>query len=104
MAQDREPNPQSGDERFHTTPDLDLITLYDSSIAFSEIEADVIAGVLEAGGVEAVISGNTVFPNLAFTVKVPREQLTHAQRLLAEALAAGPEAADRGEAESEGGA
>jgi len=35
---------------------------------------------------------------------VPREQLTHAQRLLAEALAAGPEAADRGEAESEGGA
>jgi hypothetical protein len=103
MAQDPEPKPESEEERIHTTADLDLITLYDSSTVDSEIEADVIVGVLEASGVEAVISG-TVIPSLAFTVKVPRAQLAEAQRLLAEALAAGPEAADRAEAESEGGA
>ncbi|MGA2113319.1 MAG: DUF2007 domain-containing protein [Bryobacteraceae bacterium] len=101
MAQDREPTPATGDERIRTTADLDLVSLFDSSTVDSEIEADVIVGVLEASGIEAVIN-DTVFPNLAFTVKVPREQLAEAQRLLAEALAAGPEAADQAEAESEG--
>ncbi len=55
MAQDREPKPESEDERIHTTADLDLITLYDSAAVDSEIEADVIVGVLEAGGIETGI-------------------------------------------------
>jgi len=101
MAQDREPTPESAEERIHTTADLDWVTLYDSSTVDSEIEADVISGVLESGGVEAVISG-TPYHSLPFEVKVPREHLAKAQRLLAEALAAGPEAADQAEAESEG--
>jgi hypothetical protein len=101
MAQDRESNPESEEERIHTTEDLDWVTLYDSATVDSEIEADVIAGVLESGGVEAIVSG-TPYHSLSFVVKVPREQLPEAQRLLAEALAAGPTAADEAEAETEG--
>ena len=100
MAQDREPGPDSAEEPIGTGADFDLVTLYDSATVDSEIEADVISGVLESGGIDAVVT-RTPYHSFPFTVKVPRAQLAEAERLVAEALAAGPEAAERAEAEGE---
>jgi hypothetical protein len=45
--------------------------------------------------------GDSVLPNLSFEVRVPRENVAQARELIAEALAAGPLAAEEGEAASE---
>lgn len=60
-----------------------------------------VKALLEAGGLEAVLVGDSRFPNLPEEVRVPREQAHRAERLIAEALAAGPEGAEEAEAASE---
>lgn len=67
----------------------------------SEMEADMIRGVLDANGIPSLLSSASQLSPLGFEVRVPRGRVGEAEQLVAEALAAGPEAAAEGEAESE---
>jgi len=81
---------------------LDLITLYDSTTVDAEIESDIIRGILDANGIPSVLC-TSPYPPLGFQVKVPRAFLADAERVIAEAQAAGPAAAEEAEAATEGG-
>ena len=59
--------------------------------------------MLEAAGIPSVLSAPSVIPSLEFQVQVPRAEAAEAERVLAEARAAGPEAAAEAEAASEEG-
>jgi hypothetical protein len=49
----------------------------------------------------AVSTGDSVQPELPFTLSVPRDQVEQAKQLIAEAQATGPADADAAEAEGE---
>jgi len=85
------------------TPDdsMEMVPLFSSSNHDAEQEALAIHSLLEAAGVPSVVVGPTVIPSLEFRVDVPRDQLEEAQRVVEEARAAGPEAAEEAEAASE---
>ena len=98
MAQDPEDREQDQPLSSHA---LDLVPLYDSLAVDAEMEADVIRGLLDASGIPSVVKSPGPYPNLGFQLLVPRGKVQEAQRLIAEALAAGPEAAAEAEAASE---
>src|SRR4051812_16039284 len=75
--------------------DLETITSHDGATA--EMEAMSVKGVLEASGIEAVIVGDSVLPNLGFEVPVAKDRAAEARALVAEAEAAGPAAAEEAE-------
>jgi hypothetical protein len=81
--------------------DLDLVPLFEKEEDLSEMEADTIKSLLEAGGISVVSVGAEMLPNLPFELRVPREQLAQARAIIADALEAGADAADEGEAASE---
>ncbi|MGO4880707.1 MAG: putative signal transducing protein [Bryobacteraceae bacterium] len=91
-----------------TAPDasheMDMVTMFSSSNHDAEMEALAIQNLLQANGIEAVVVGASTIPVLEFEVQVPREHLEEARSILAEAQAAGPEAAAEAEAASEEGA
>jgi len=103
MAQDpeREEEQQSGSDELLTSHALDMVTLWSSEGISSEMEANTIRGVLESGGIPAMVVGAAQYPNLGFEVKVPRGKVKEAEELLDQAEASGPEAAIEAEAESE---
>jgi len=84
-----------------TSHDLDMVTLYRSSTAVSEIEADIIRGVLDSHGVPSMLTRAMGYPQLGFEVQVQRRNLREAERLIEEAKAAGPAAALEAERASE---
>jgi hypothetical protein len=90
------------DEAVLTTHALDMVTLPGGSVS-SEMEADMIRGVLDANGIPSLlVKASQNLPPLEFEVKVPRGRVVEAEELVAEALAAGPQAAAEAEAETEG--
>ena len=102
MAQDPGCNNEERDQdQLLTSHALDMVALWDSSNIDSEVEADMIRGVLDSGGIPSLLVGGPEFPNLGFQVMVPRGKVMEAQRLIAEAQAAGPAAAAAGELASE---
>lgn len=102
MAQDPRYDDDAADAgRLNPSPDLDMITLYNAPIVDAEIEADMIRGVLESNGISSIMVRNSMYPSLGFEVKVPRARAEEAERLIAEAKAAGPEAAAEAERASE---
>jgi hypothetical protein len=105
MAQDPEHSehdeePVSSEDTLDVSHELDMVPVFSSTTVDAEVEADMICGVLANTGIPAVLSGST-FPNLGISVRVPRARLEQAQRLIAEAQAAGPECAAEGERASE---
>lgn len=94
-------------------PDADLTDVSDSpafdaetvfradSGANAEMEAMAVKSMLESAGVAALLVGDSILPNLAFEVRVAREQLDDARRLIEEAQVAGAEAADQEEQSTE---
>ncbi len=90
-------------EEVDDSSDLDLETIFhaEGSSVTAEIEALSVKNLLESNGIGAVLVGNSVLPNLPFEVQVAREQAVRARKLIEDAQAAGPEAADELEAESE---
>ena len=94
MAQDPEPEVDPSSE-------LDAVTVFSSSNHDAEMEATSIETMLKSNDIAAVIVGPSVIPSLEFQVQVPRSEAEEAQRLIEEARAAGPEAADEAEAASE---
>ena len=102
MAQDPERDDEERDQdELLTSHALDMVALWDSSNIDSEVEADMIRGVLDSGEIPSLLVSGPEFPNLGFQVLVPRGKLMEAQRLIQEAQAAGPEAAAAGELASE---
>jgi len=89
-----------GEDVVLNTHALDMVTLPSGTVS-SEMEADMIRGVLDANDIPSLLSSASQYPPLGYAVKVPRGRVGEAERLVAEALAAGPEAAAEAEAESE---
>jgi hypothetical protein len=104
MAQDPErEQDQPGKDALLTSHALDMVTLWtsDAGTVTAEMEADNIRGVLESNDIPVMVVGASQYPNLGFEVKVPRGKLKEAEELIEQAEAAGPEAANEAEAESE---
>jgi len=83
--------------------DLDLVTVARTDGTTGEMQATAIRGILDSNGINALIVGDSVLPNLGFEVRVAREDRAKAEAAIAEAQAAGPAAAAEAEAESESG-
>lgn len=98
MAQD----PEEGEGFVDTSSELDMITLYSTPAGGSEIEADIIRGILDSHGIPSLISRAMGYPSLGFLVQVHRQNFAQAHRVIEEAKAAGPEAAIEAERASEG--
>jgi hypothetical protein len=81
-------------ESVDTSHDLDMVVLFRSSNHDAEMEALTINGMLDAAGIPSTIVGPSTIPSLEFQVQVPRARLEEARRLLDEARAAGPSAAE----------
>ena len=84
--------------------DLDLVTVFEAGEGATESEAEALTvkGLLEANGIFAVVTGMEVpIPSLGWKVQVRKDKEAEAQRVISEAQAAGPEAADQAEAETE---
>jgi hypothetical protein len=96
-----EPEPN---EELDTSEDLDLVTVFYSAEHDAQIKAELVRGLLEAGGIPTVMMGNASLPNLPSELRVPKLRLEEALRLIAESEAAGPRAAEEAEKLSEGSA
>ena len=81
--------------------DLDLVPVFSSSNHDGEMEAETIKGILEASDIPAILVGPSSIPSLEFQVQVPESRFEEAQRIIAEARAAGPAAAMEAELASE---
>jgi hypothetical protein len=82
---------------------LDMVAVFRSENHDGEMEAMQIHQVLEASGIQSIVVGPSVLPSLEFQVQVAEEDLAAAEKVLAEAEAAGPEAASEAEADGEKG-
>ena len=80
---------------------MEMVTLFSSSNHDAEQEALAIHALLESENIPSVVVGPSVIPSLEFRVEVPREKLQDAERIVNEARAAGPSAAEEAEAASE---
>jgi hypothetical protein len=96
---------EDGDEEdVDDSPELDLETIYSAEGTTAEMEAVGVKALLESNGIEAVMVGNSVLPMLAFEVRVARDQVERARRIMSDAETSGPAAAAEAELESESGA
>jgi hypothetical protein len=101
MAQDPERDDSQLDAgAVNTSHELDMEPLYFSQTIEAEVEAEVIRGVLESNGIPAIVSASPV-PSLGLQIRVPRNRMDDALRVIAEQEAAGPEAAAEAEAATE---
>ena len=82
---------------FDASHDLDPVTVFSSMNHDAEMEANAIHSVLEANGVPSIVVGTPQIPSFEFQVQVPRSRVAEAERVLAEAQEAGPEAATEAE-------
>ena len=79
-----------------------MATVFRSSGFSAEMEADTVKEVLESNGVQAIVTGLDVLPGAhEVVIQVAAEQKERADRLIAEALQAGPAAAEEAERASE---
>jgi hypothetical protein len=83
--------------------DLDMVPVFSSMNHDAEMEAQSLHSLLESNGIESAVVGPSTIPSVEFQVQVPRSQMEEAERVIAEARAAGPTAADEAEAETEPG-
>jgi hypothetical protein len=91
--------PPSGVDPSH---ELDLVPIYQSGTPLvGALEMMGIKTLLEANGIMAVSTGDSVQPELPITLSVPRDQVEQAKQLIAEAQATGPADADAAELEGE---
>jgi hypothetical protein len=94
MAQDPGPDEVSNSHA------LDLVDLPGSTVS-SEVEADMIRGILEANGISAMVVTAPELPALGYSVKVPRGRVTEAEQIVREASANGSAAVAEAESETE---
>lgn len=77
-------------EEVDPSSELDLETI---ASAATEMEATGMKNFLDSNGIAAVLVGDSVLPNLAFEVRVARDQAAHARRLIQDAERASPSGA-----------
>jgi 2-keto-3-deoxy-L-rhamnonate aldolase RhmA len=94
-------SPESESESVDISHELDMVPVFSSSNHDGEMEAMNVHAILEANGIESMLIGPSTIPSLEFQVQVSEADLEAAQRILAEAQAAGPAAAAEAEAASE---
>ena len=99
MAIQRDFNPGALD----LSHDLDMVPVFTSDAPNAEMIAAEVRSILESQSIPSMVVSGTMFPSLPFEVRVPRAQLEEAQRAIASAEEAGPDAADEAEQESEEG-
>ncbi len=63
----------------------------------AEMEAINVQDVLLSAGIEAILNGSSALPSLQFEVLVAHENAARARQVLADAIAAGPQAAEEAE-------
>jgi hypothetical protein len=80
---------------------LDAEVIWSGMGPSAEMEAVGIQSVLTAAGIDAIINGFSQIPSVPFEVLVAREQADQARQVLAEAVAAGSDAAEEGERQNE---
>jgi hypothetical protein len=80
---------------------MDMVAVFSETGAMAEMEALSIQGILEASGIPFTVFGNSTLPVTEFSVQVPVSRLTEAQKVIADAQAAGPAAAEQAEREGE---
>jgi len=78
-----------------------MAPVFSSSNHDGEQEAMAIHSLLEANGLSSVLIGPSVLPVFEFRVEVERRHLEEAQRIIADARAAGPKGAAEAEAGTE---
>ena len=82
----------------HNAPDptdqLDAEIIYQGQGPNASIEALNVRGVLEANGLTVLGTNVELYPSFPVLLRVPKDQLEKARRVLAEAEAAGPKAAE----------
>lgn len=79
---------------------LDLVPVQEEDgkpVELTEMEALELQNLLNASGIEAVVSGAEMLPNLPYRLQVPAGQAAEAARVIAEARAAGPAGAEEAE-------
>lgn len=81
--------------------DENFVVVFSSANHDGEMEAMTIRGILESVGIPAILVGPHVLPVVEFQVQVPGHLVEAAEKAIADARDAGPEAADQGEAESQ---
>jgi hypothetical protein len=81
--------------------DLDMVTVFQSAGTASEMEALSVQSLLEAAGISAMVVGAASMPNLPEEVRVAKEHVTEAKRIIADALAAGSAGAAEAEKQTE---
>jgi Putative prokaryotic signal transducing protein len=78
----RDENAEAGD----ASSNLDLETVFRAeSGTNSEFEVMNVKNLLESNGIEVVLVGDSVLPNLGFEVRVARDQAELARQVIAEA-------------------
>jgi hypothetical protein len=70
-------------------------------LELTEMEAVELQNLLDANGIQAVISGAEMLPNLPYRLQVPANQEAEATRVIAEARAMGSAGAEQAEREGE---
>jgi hypothetical protein len=81
--------------------DLDLVTVFQSAGTTSEMEALSVQSLLQSQGIAAMIVGTQSLPNLPEEVRVAKEHVTEAKRIIADALQAGSAGALEAEKQTE---
>jgi hypothetical protein len=81
--------------------DLDMVTVFTSAAGSTEgFEALAVKNLLEANGVDATVDASP-YASFSQEVRVAKEHATRAKRLIADAIAAGPAAAEEAERQTE---
>jgi hypothetical protein len=101
MAQDPDREEEQPGGAMDVSHDLDVVSLYSSQTFEAEMEVEVIRSILDANGIPSVLSSNPYSNVLGYELRVPRNRLDEARRVVEEQRAAGPEAAAEAEAASE---
>ena len=82
--------------------DLDLVTVFRlAEGGIEEMEVLTVKQLLESNGIHTVLVGDSPLPNFAEEIRVTKSDERRAKDLIAEALAAGPQAAEEAEAMGE---
>lgn len=91
-----QPDAASPGEEVDPSSDLDQVTVFESppGTTVTEVEALSVKSLLNAAGIPAFIVGAPALPNLMFDVRVPRERVDEARRILTEARIVGRNAVE----------
>jgi hypothetical protein len=81
--------------------DLDLVTVFQSAGTTSDMEALSVQSLLEASGIAAMVVSTGMLPNLPEEVRVAKEHVTEAKRIISDALQAGSAGALEAEKQTE---